>query len=320
MVNKVNEEKETGKPKNILSEVLSSILEEDVTFYAPEESPVQKAEDYVCVYRGEALNDEELFQLSAREKIRQVLIAGPYSSGKTTLIVMMYFLFLEGRNRVLKFGGSLTINGFKQRLQNLLLSSGEEKPIVERTPRTELNRYLHLNLEDHDGRKDNLILTDVSGELFCAEDMESLSDLYLACENVILILDGEKIVHPRQRQRERMTFTLMLRNLLKNGIITKNSKVQIVCTKKDLIDKGDDSKETYAFLEDSWNFIQSNYEALVDSLEFYTVSALTIEDEETQNDFETIILRCLEIDHCEVTVPHKKPKLQRFFDKYEVRE
>lgn len=52
------------QPEETLPEKLSSILEGDVTVRAEEEPASKYGEDYVYVYRGKALNQEELFQYS----------------------------------------------------------------------------------------------------------------------------------------------------------------------------------------------------------------------------------------------------------------
>ena len=55
------------------------MAEEKITASSSEKnSAAQRDEDYVYVYRGDALNGEELFQLSAQEDIKLVLIAGPH--------------------------------------------------------------------------------------------------------------------------------------------------------------------------------------------------------------------------------------------------
>ena len=88
---------------------------------------------YYILSRGEALNKEELYQMSAKEDINVVLVVGPPASGKTTLEVMIYCLFREGRNKELFFAGSKSLNGFKSRMEKMLYSSGEKTPEMERT-------------------------------------------------------------------------------------------------------------------------------------------------------------------------------------------
>ena len=302
------------EPEGTLPKKLSNLLEGDVTVRAEEEPASKNDEDYVYIYRGKALNQEELFRFSAREDVKQVLVAGPYSSGKTTLIVMLYYLFLEGHNHTLRFAGSLTLNGFKSRSEKLRLSSGEARPLVDRTSRSEQDLYLHLALADESGRKGNLILTDISGEKFSSEYMDELSESYGDCENVILTVDGEKLQDPLQRRDEIFQSIQLLKQLLNSGIVTKRSKLQIVCTKRDLIEKGPCFEKTIDYLKNNRDkFLK------VSSLEFHLISALKLDSGSSAESLEKIMLRCLESEEHETITSFKEPALQRYFDKFKMR-
>ena len=307
------------QPEEKLSEKLSSILEGNVTVRAEEDPVAKKSEDYVYVYRGKALNQEELFRFSARTNVKQILVAGPYSSGKTTLVVMLYYLFLEGYNHTLRFAGSMTLEGFKSRSQKLRLSSGEAKPLVDRTSRSEQDRYLHLALMGKSGRKVNLILTDISGELFSSEYMEELSELYGDSENVILTVDGEKLQEPTERQNEIFQSIRLLKQLLNSGIITKRSKLQIVCTKRDLIESGSYREKTIDYLKTQRDRIKEHYTTEVSSLEFHLISALKLDQGATAESLEKIMLNCMEDEERKIVMSIKEPKLQRYFDKFKMR-
>lgn len=321
VVNKMDDEKKTVPlQEQDLPEKLNAILEDEVTVYEEKAPVTQEDEDYVYVYRGEALNEAELFQLSAREDVRTVLIAGPQHSGKTTLAVMLYYLFQEGYNRVLHFGGSLTIEGFRKRSEKMLLTSGETKPLFDRTLRGEQNLYLHLALADAAGQKSNLILTDISGEMFTSEYMDKLGELYGDYENVILTMDGEKLADPMQRQVEILLTKQLLKNLLKSQVLTKHSKLQIICTKMDLVEGTDEQSErAVQYLEKKRDGIQAEYAEQVSSLEFRLISALRLHDKNTQEKLEQIILKCLEGRKNKAITPPEGPKLIRYFDKFKVR-
>lgn len=307
------------QPEGTLLKKLSNLLEGDVTVRAEEEPTSKNDEDYVYIYRGKALNQEELFRFSAREDVKQVLIAGPYSSGKTTLIVMLYYLFLEGYNHTLRFAGSLTLKGFKSRSEKLRLSSGEARPLVDRTSRSEQDLYLHLALADESGRKGNLILTDISGEKFSSEYMDELSESYGDCENVILTVDGGKLQDPLQRRDEIFQSIQLLKQLLNSGIVTKRSKLQIVCTKRDLIEKGPCFEKTIDYLKNNRDKFLKQYVAEVSSLEFHLISALKLDSGSSAESLEKIMLRCLESEEHETITSFKKPALQRYFDKFKMR-
>ncbi len=307
------------QPEEGLSEKLNSILEGDVTVRAGEEPTSKKDEDYIYIYRGKALNQEELFRFSARRDVKQILVAGPYSSGKTTLIVMLYYLFLEGYNHTLRFAGSMTLEGFKSRSKKLHLSSGEAKPLVDRTSRSEQDRYLHLALMDESGRKGNLILTDISGELFSSEYMDELSELYGDSENIILTVDGQKLQNPKERQNEVFQSIHLLKQLLNSGIITKRSKLQIVCTKRDLIEAGSCPEKTIDYLKIQRDRIKEQYTTEVSSLEFHLISALKLDHGAASESLEKIMLNCMEGKERKIVTFIKEPKLQRYFDKFKMR-
>ena len=309
------EEALSEKPN--LPDKLSSILDGEV-IYTDENQQAQRDENYIYVYRGEALNEEELFYLSSREDVKRVLIAGPQSSGKTTLIVMLYYMFLEGHNHVLRFGGSLTMEGFKSRAKKIRLSSGEAKPTIDRTSRSAQDRYLHLALVDMNGRKSNLILTDISGELFTLDYAEDLGELYGSCENVLLTVDGDKLKDPMQRQNENMQTILLLKNLLRSGVVTKRSKLQVICTKQDLIEAAEQLEDTTQYLGKKQDSMRAKYAEKVSSLDFHMISALKL-DEETQKKLEQIILKCIESGEPEAVVPFEEPEPQRYFDKFKMR-
>ena len=57
------------------------------------EADIQAELEYVNTYSGQAMNQQELFQLSAHEDLELVLVAGPFESGKTTLETMLYYVF-----------------------------------------------------------------------------------------------------------------------------------------------------------------------------------------------------------------------------------
>ncbi len=321
VVNKMDDEQKTVPPtEQELPEKLNTILEDEVTVYEEKVPATQEDEDYVYVYRGEALNEAELFLLSAREDVRTVLIAGPQHSGKTTLAVMLYYLFQEGYNQALRFGGSLTIEGFRKRSEKMLLSSGETEPIFDRTLLGEQNKYLHLTLADADGQKSNLILTDISGEKFTPEYKEELGELYSDYENVILTMDGEKLADPMQRQHEILLAKQLLKNLLKSQVLTKHSKLQIICTKQDLMEgTSEQSEATIQYLEKKKNSLQAEYTEEVSSLEFCMISALKLHDKDAQEKLEQIMLKCLEGGKNETITLPEEPKLLRYFDKFKVR-
>lgn len=269
-----------------------------------EKADVQEELEYVYTYSGSAMNQQELFQLSAKEDLELVLVAGPFHSGKTTLETMLYYVFLEGRNKILNFGGSYTIRGFKKRTEKILYSSGEPEPVMGRTLFKDTDCFLHLRVCDETGQSQNLIFADLPGEIFeKTEYIEDYQEIFEAVENVIVIMDGEKICDIHERENVYMDTLVMIRVFLINGIITHNTKLQIICTKLDEIQKSKDYMEIERFLETKWKELLRLLENEVFSIDYYMISALQIEEECESEKLEKIMCKCME------TVPKLEKKI-----------
>lgn len=145
--------------------------EADLNNGSSEKADTQEETDYVFTYSGQAMNMQELFQFSAHEDLELVLVAGPFRSGKTTLETMLYYVFLEGINKKLNFGGSYTIPGFKKRTKKILHSSGEPEPVMGRTLLKDTDCFLHLRVCDETGQSQNLIFADLPGEILKKPDI-----------------------------------------------------------------------------------------------------------------------------------------------------
>ena len=261
-----------------------------------QESDTQAGLEYVYTYSGQAMNQQELFQLSAHEDLKLVLVAGPFSSGKTTLETMLYYVFLEGRNQKLSFAGSYTIPGFKKRTERILYSSGEPEPVMGRTPLWDTDCFLHLRICDEAGHSQNLIFADLSGEIFeNTSYVEDYREIFEAAENVIIIIDGKKICDIKERKNAYMETIIMIKMFLNNGIITSKTKLQIVCTKLDKIQESDNSAKVEQFLETKWKELLDLFENEVFSMNFMKVSALQIEEKEESEKLEEIMSKCMQV-------------------------
>ncbi len=258
--------------------------------------------DYVITYSGQAMNQQELFQFSAHEDLKLVLVAGPFSSGKTTLETMLYYVFLEGRNQKLKFGGSYTIPGFIKRTEGILHSSGEPEPVIGRTLQ-KTDCFLHLKVCGETDQSQNLIFADLPGEIFEKTGyIEDYRETFEDVENVIVIMDGEKICDINERKNVYLDTLVMIKMLLKNEVITHNTKLQIVCTKSDKIQESKDYVEIERFLKTKQKKILELFENEVLSIDYIMVSALRIEEEYESEKLEKIMCKCME------TVPKSNKK------------
>ena len=259
------------------------------------EADIQAELEYVNTYSGQAMNQQELFQLSAHEDLELVLVAGPFESGKTTLETMLYYVFLEGRNKKLNFGGSYTIPGFKKRTEKILYSSGEPEAVMGRTLLQDTDCFLHLRVCNETGQSQNLIFADLPGEIFEKTGyIEDYREAFEDVENVIVIMDGSKVCNINERQNVYMDTLVMIKMFLKNGIITHNTKLQIVCTKLDEIQASENCAEVESFLETKWKELLRLFENEVFSMDYIIVSAMRIEEECESEKLEKILCKCME--------------------------
>lgn len=291
-----------------------SILDNDIQLQDSEQQKELDYEDensrdsstqaeYIYTYSGQAMNQQELFQLSAHEDLKLVLVAGPFSSGKTTLETMLYYIFLEGKNERLNFGGSYTIPGFRKRAEKIMYRSGEPEPVVDRTLRASMECFLHLRVYDESGQGQNLVFADFSGEVFeNAAYIDDYCEIFEETENVIVIIDGEKVCDVNERKNIYTETNAMIRQFLQKKIITCNTKLHVVCTKWDKIQELDDKAHIEQFMEVKWRELLRLFENVVFSMNYIKVSALHIEEKGESEKLEEIMQNCLQ------SVPTKENK------------
>ena len=197
---------------------------------------------------------EEASVITVSGASRLIVLAGEGESGKTTAIASLYESFLKGPFCDLLFAGSLTLPGFEQRVFDARMDSGRELP---HTPRTSLRagfRVLHLGLVGQETKNHlNLLFGDLAGEWYraCREstaDARQLSYLRRA-DRVCLLLNGEKLADSRTRHGEVDDGEGTLRSLLEAEVLGSYSKIDVVCSKWDLVQCDDAASDfvTLAF-------------------------------------------------------------------------
>ena len=195
---------------------------------------------------------EEAGVITVSGTSRLIVLAGEGESGKTTVIASLYESFLKGPFCNLLFTGSLTLPGFEQRVFEARMDSGREQP---HTPHTSLRagfRVLHLGLVRQETKHHlNLLFGDLAGEWYraCREstaDARQLSYLRRA-DRVCLLLNGEKLSDPRMRHGEVDDGEGTLRSLLEAEVLGSRSKIDVVCSKWDLV-HGDDAASDFVTL------------------------------------------------------------------------
>lgn len=258
-------------------------------------------ESYINVFPGNGLNLRELVHLSARIPVTMVMVAGPYASGKTTLMVMMYHLFREGLNKKLRFRGSRTMRGYWKRSEKLMQYSANEKPEVDRTSLGFSDNFLHLSLVDSEENERDVVFVDIPGEVFDEEEeVKELEELFSDIENMIIVMDMQKIQNSSERRIVALNTKAMMSNLIKYRILSKSTSLQIACTKMDSIKGVEDLEQCKGYINKVFSEIEKNYADKVGSLSIHFVSALDLDDEEECGHLEEILEHC--VSKCSASV------------------
>lgn len=279
-------------------------------------------ESYINVFLGNGLNLRELVHLSARIPVTMVMVAGPYASGKTTLMVMMYHLFREGLNKKLRFRGSKTMRGYWKRSEKLMQYSANEKPEVDRTSLGFSDNFLHLALLDSKGDERDFVFVDIPGEVFDEEgEVKELEELFFDIENMIVVIDMQKIRDSSERRIVALNTKAMLSNLIKYHILSKSTSLQIVCTKMDSMKGAENLDKCKEYVKKVFGEIETNYRDKVEDLSIHFVSALELDDEEECRHLEDILENCVpkHTAYAERITENDFEHLSREFDKFGLR-
>lgn len=251
-------------------------------------------ESYINVFPGNGLNLRELVHLSAKIPVNMVMVAGPYASGKTTLMVMMYHLFREGLNKKLRFRGSKTMLGYWERSEKLMQYSANERPEVDRTSLGFSDNFLHLSLVDSEGNERDVVFIDIPGEVFDEEgEVKELEELFPDIVNMIVVMDMQKIRNSSERRIVGLNTKAMLSNLIKYHILSKSTSLQIVCTKMDSIKEVEDIEKCKEYVKKVFDEIEKNYGDKVRNLSMHFVSALELDKEGECRHLESILENCV---------------------------
>jgi hypothetical protein len=211
--------------------------------------------DWKPVGGGYELTVEEASEVTAEHEAKVIVLAGEPDAGKTTLLATIYELFSKGDVPEYSFAGTQTILAFERACFPSRTASGNHKPVTDRTRHTR-PRFYHLSLREagETRTRKHLLIGDISGEVFQRAsdnqaEAEKLSFLKRA-DVFVLMLDGDKIQSRKERQEVVQRASLIFRALLKAGMLTKESRVQVLVSKYDCFDPDDtNSTEFLAYLK-----------------------------------------------------------------------
>jgi hypothetical protein len=215
-------------------------------------------------------------EITAASLTRLVVLAGEAESGKTTLLTAIYEKFNEGEFADLLFAGSITLVGWEKRCHLSRITSGSEKADTERTLGLK-KRLLHLKVRDKSlaGPPQDVLFADLSGEVFklirdSTDECQRLEMLKRA-DHFVLLIDGDKLSRIANRHEAQNNSAALLRSCVDAGMVGKNSFVDVVFSKCDLLAKADSG--TSDFLKSCKEMIQNRFGTRVGRLRFHQIAA-----------------------------------------------
>ena len=185
----------------------------------------------------DAMTLQQARALSGRRGARLVLVMGEPASGKTALTAMLWQQFLEQDGLAgHRLAGSRTTRGLERRAHWARLQSRLQRAQFPPT-RAEDGGLLHLRVRRPDGRRVELLLSDLAGEQFerVREGHPLLDELPWAgrVDRFAVVLDAEALSLPGQSEIAVTRARRLLLALLTSGAVRDSARVALVVTKSD---------------------------------------------------------------------------------------
>lgn len=284
----------------------------------PEGSEVNEADQSVRFHHGDYLLTEETVEVTRANPSRIVLVAGPVSSGKTTLFASIYSKFQQGPFAEMLFAGSRTLLAFERICFPSRIESARAIAETTRTTHSPRLNFLHLGLRHASlaSQRRDLLLPDVSGELFA--EIENSADacrelaLLSRADTVAVLIDAGRLTDVAQRQGARSSADSFLRRCIESGMLGAQSNVDIVITKWDLFV---DSEDNQQFIDETKRSLGERYGEQVASLGFWTVAARPSPNTlESGFGVDALLQHWLEAQRTLPTFDYAPPKIERSFD------
>ena len=179
-----------------------------------------------------------------------VVVGGPQSSGKSTLISSIYERLQQGPILGLHFSWSDTLMGFEKVCHEGRDESGRTSPETLHTSISAGKLYYHLRLFDAGNESQyDLLMSDLSGENY--EDTRKFAEACLRLEvlhradHFVLLLDGERAASLSERHAALDEVITILRALHETGMLNDACNVCVVISKQDLIDENNEAVSAF---------------------------------------------------------------------------
>lgn len=236
------------------------------------------AEEMIDLPSGKELDDLAATELQAANPVRLMVVAGPVGAGKTTLLSTLNDMFQDGKIGAYSFSWSKTLPAFEQRCHLSRTASERSAQDTERTKVGDV-RYLHVQVSGPDLNPDplDLLFTDVSGETFerardSISECQQLMTFLRTADHFLLLIDCEKIVDLRKRNKVIHEAMGLLRQCLDSGMLGSSCFVNVLWTKYDWIVAAEDD-EHKSFLKKATKEFEHQFASRVGKLSFTEVAA-----------------------------------------------
>lgn len=189
----------------------------------------------------DAMTLEQARALSGRRGARLVLVMGEPSTGKTALTAMLWQQFLEQDGLAgHRLAGSRSARGFERRAHWARLQARQPRAQFPAT-RPQDDGVLHLRIRRPDGRRVELLLSDLAGEHFerVREGQPLLDELPWAAraDRVAVVLDAEALSLPGESEIAVTRARRLLLALEASRAVRDSARVALVLTKSDSLNE-----------------------------------------------------------------------------------
>jgi hypothetical protein len=192
-------------------------------------------------WTGNSLGTGDIEVVTACNRTTLIGVVGPYNSGKTSLLTLIYLLVQHGEQAsCAKFAGSWSLIGWENLAAKFRWGKGEGGPkFPPHTSRGAGRKpgLLHLAFRDQLGDRNDFLLTDPPGEWFSswaqnasAEGAEGARWINARADRFVFLVDREALA-AKERGKERDNLRDLARRL-SNGLCDR--PVAVVWTKSDV--------------------------------------------------------------------------------------
>lgn len=234
--------------------------------------------EWIDLPSGKHVSPKEASEVARSEITRVIILAGPVKSGKTTLVTSIYECLQHGTFGGYTFAGSRSLIAFERICHLARIASERGEADTERTRPTDDPEFLHLRVraEALPQESQSLLFSDISGEDFRAacdstEECRRMG-IVARADHFSILLDGAKLVDINRRQQVRNEAFLLLRSFLEAGMLDKQSHVQIIMSKLDLI-VASAANETESFLARICEEFAGQHGTDVASMRFFRIAS-----------------------------------------------